>query len=216
MASSTGVTPADAWTYDTGYVSTIPTGYSQADDIEVFVGGYSSLPWTAETDYAVDDIVEVGSYTYRCIELHTSSLNFFADKSKWTFFVGNIRLKKKPYHVHNVNEAPYSPEGDIQLDAEFSVDAENNQLRLTNKLEFGTRVTVVRRTGTNWDGKPLPDGTIPPNILDDDNKIARFLRAVPGIWYSNIGKYENNYGTPSSFDNVDGTFDNTSITFDQG
>lgn len=216
MDPNTGVVQSSGWTYDTGYISTIPTGYGQADDIEVFVGGYSSMPWVSNKEYTVDDIVEVGSYTYRCLTEHTSSTEFFTDKDKWSFFVGNIRLKKKPYHVHNINEAPYSPEGDIQLDAEFSVDAESKQLRLTNKLEFGTRVTVIRRTGTNWDGKPLPDGTIPPNILDDDSKIARFLRAVPGIWYSNIGKYENKAGLPSSFDSADGTFDNTSITFDQG
>ena len=196
------------WSYTSGFVSSIPAGYGQADDIEVFVGGYASLPWTENVSYKIDDIVEVGSYTYRCIVAHTSSALFIKDKSNWTFFVGNIRLKKKPYKVHNVTESPISPAGDVQLDAEFSVDGESKEIRLTNKLAFGTRVTVIKRTGTDWDSTT--------SILEDNSKISRFLKAAPGIWYSTIGKYENKSGTASSFDRTDGTFDSPSITFDQG
>ena len=192
----------------------IPATYGQADDIEVFVGGYSSLPWVAATDttpgvaYKVDDIVEVGSYTYRCVTAHTSAKLFNLDKSNWVFFVGNIRLKKKPYSVYNVNQAAESPAGDVLLDAEFAVDGVTNELRLTNKLNFGTRVTVIKRNGTAWDSTT--------SILDDTSKIARFLKAAPGVWYTNIGKYENKTGVPSTFDSIGGTFDTTSITFDQG
>ncbi len=208
MNPATGVNPAAEWEYDTGYESSIPAGYVQANDIEVFVGGYVSTPWMENTEYSIDDVVEVGSYTYRCIVDHTSGTDFFEDKDNWMFFVGNIRLKKQPYHVHNVEQAPYSPEGDVQLDAEFAVDTESNELRLTNKLKFGTRVTVIKRTGFDW------DSTI--NVLDDTNKISRFLKAVPGVWYSNIGKYENKAELPSSFDSDKGSFDSDSITFDQG
>jgi len=198
---------ANDWSYAGGFTSSIPAGYGQSDDIEVFVGGYSSIPWEFNVEYNVDDIVEVGSYTFRCITAHTSSTTFREDNSYWTFFIGNIRLKKLPYKVHNVNNAPESPDGDVQLDAEFAVDGESKELRLTHQLAFGTRVTVVKRTGTAWDSTT--------NILEDDNKIARFLRAAPGIWYSNIGKYESKAGIPSTFDSSAGTFDSTSITFDQ-
>ena len=116
-------------------------------------------------------------------------------------------MKKKPYKVHNVDDAPESPEGDVELDAEFTVDGTSNELQLTHQLTFGTRVTVVKRTGIAWDSTT--------NILDDDSKIARFLKAAPSIWYTNIGKYENKAGTPSSFDSTTGTFDSSSITFDQ-
>jgi hypothetical protein len=196
------------WSYAPGYQSSIPSNYGQADDIEVFVGGYTSAPWAAAVVYAVDDIVEIGSYTYRCILAHTSSSNFFVDKSKWQFFVGNIRLKKKPYRVHNVDVHPASTEGDVQMDAEFSVDGETNQLRLTHKLSFGTRVTVIRRNGTDWDRLV--------NILDDDSKIARFLKSAPGIWYTTIGKYENKDSLASSYDSTTGTFDSGTIKMDQG
>jgi hypothetical protein len=206
------------WEYASDFVSGIPEGYSQADDIEVFVGGYASTPWAFEVSYKIDDVVEYGSYTYRCIAAHTSTKStvngiektFFSDSANWSFFVGNIRLKKKPYYVHNVNNSADSPEGDIQLDAEFAVDGESNQLRLTNKLAFGTRVTVVQRKGQDWDGK------LTPSIVDTDSKISRFLKAEPGIWYANIGKYENKTGVPATLDSINANFDTTNITFDRG
>ena len=181
---------------------------SWPSDIEVFVGGYSSVPWASQANYAIDDIVEVGSYTYRCVTAHTSSALFTTDIANWTFFVGNIRLKKKPYSVHNVNVHPESTEGDVSLPAEFTVDGASKQLVLTNKLDFGTRVTVVKRTLTAWDSTT--------SILEDDSKIARFLKAAPAVWYSNIGKYENNAGTPNTFDSEYGTYDSTTGTWDRG
>jgi hypothetical protein len=196
------------WNYATGFESSIPLGYGQSNDIEVFVGGYASVPWAPTASYVVDDIVEVGSYTYRCVTAHTSSAIFTTDSDKWTFFIGNIRLKKHPYQVHDVNVHPESSEGNVQLDAEFAVDGVSKELRLTHKLAFGTRVTVVKRTLVPWDSTT--------NILEDDSKIARFLKAAPAVWYSNIGKYENKIGTPVSFDSTNGTYDSTSITYDQG
>jgi hypothetical protein len=210
---------SEDWTsqYATDFVSSIPLGYGQSDEIEVFVGGYSTTTWVAATDttpgvaYKIDDIVEVGVYTYRCISAHTSSSSFHADLSYWTFFVGNIRLKKAPYKVHNENTAPYSSEGDIQLDAEFATNGIDNHIRLTNKLSFGTQVTVIRRTGTDWDSKT--------NIQYSDDKIAKFLKATPGIWYAE-NQLSNTQGPvplePSSFDSTSTKFDGTNITFDQG
>jgi hypothetical protein len=184
--------------YKTGFVSNIPSGYMQADDIEVFVGGYGILgEWTANTKYHVGDVVTVGSYTYRATLDHisgttfeslVSSVIYNADgtvastvatdvAASWAFFIGNIRLKKQPYRVHNVNQAEYSPAGDMQLDAEFAVSGTENEIFLTNKLSLGTRVTVVKRVGADWDGKNSA------SVLYDDSKVARFLRAEPGVWY---------------------------------
>ena len=205
ISASKGIAPTDA-TYWTLY-STIPVGYGQADDIEVFVGGYDDItPWAPTVEYSVGKIVTIGSYTYRCIVAHTSSTNFSDNKDNWQFFVGNIRLKKSPYEVYNVNNAPDSPAGDVYFDADFAVNGTTSQLRLTNTLKFGTRVTVVKRTGSSW------DGTL--NIQYDDNKISRFLKATPGIWYTNIVKSDAVLST--SFDSGANTFDTSSQTFDQG
>ena len=194
------------WTYeDASYTSSIPDNYGQCDDVEVFVGGYGiTEAWTAKTSYTEGAFVIVGSYTYKCTTSHVSSQTFAADSANWEFFIGNIRLKKSPYTVHNVNQSPYSPEGDVQLDADFSVNGTSNEIRLTTELAFGTQVTVVKRTGVDW------DSTV--NIQNDSSKIARFLKATPGIWYTESRKYQ----AVSTFDSTTATWDSTGTTFDQG
>ena len=169
----------DVWAYQNGFVSSIPHGYGQCNDVEVFVGGYdTSVTWASGVTYTVGTIVIVGSYTYRCTTEHTSSAVFADDSANWQFFIGNIRLKKKPYTVHNVNKAPYSPEGDMQLDADFAVDGVSQQVRLTHQLAPGTYVTVVKREGTDWDSTE--------NIQFSNSKIARFLKASPGVWHTDF------------------------------
>ena len=170
---------SNTWTYSTGYTSSIPAGYGQSNDIEVFVGGYdTSATWAPNTVYALGIIVTQGSYTYKCTIAHTSGTSFNGDSAKWTFFVGNIRLKKQPYKVHNINKAPDSPEGDLQLDADFAVNGTLKQVRLTNNLAIGMQITVVKRQGLAW------DSTV--SILNDDSNIAKFLKAVPGTWYKDF------------------------------
>ena len=170
-------------TYWEQYIS-IPTSYGKSNEIEVFVGGYTvNSEWASGVAYTVGSMVTIGSYTYRCLTAHTSTTSFHADITNWSFFIGNIRLKKDPYKVHNVNVHHESPEGDIWFDPEFAVDGELQQVRLTTPVAFGTQVTVIKRSLMPWDGKY---NTI--NIRLDDNKIAGFLRATPGIWYSSMPK----------------------------
>ena len=157
--------------------SSIPVGYGQTNDIEVFVGGYDiTIEWAPNVMYSVGTIVIVGSYTHRCVTAHTSGANFSNDSAKWAFFIGNIRLKKKPYKVHNVNINQDSPAGDIIFDADFSVNGISKTIRLSNKLTEGTLVTIVKRTGTEWDSAI--------SIQKDTSKIADFIKAVPGSWYN--------------------------------
>ena len=164
------------WSYDTGFTSTIPDGYGQCDQLEVFIAGYNEpIEWMPSVAYTVGVLIKVASYTYRCITTHTSSTDFLSDSANWQFFIGNLRLKKQPYKVHNETIHPYSPAGDVQLDAEFAVDGTSSSLRLTNLVPAGTQVTIVRRKGVSW------DSTL--NIQYDTNAIANFLKATPGIWY---------------------------------
>lgn len=170
------------------------------DEIEVFVGGYNDADiWLPNVLYKIGSIVNVGSYTYKCIENHIGGSTFFNTVTTvsinsdgttntistsvvytavWQFFVGNIRLKKQPYSVHNVNIAPYSPQGDIEFPADFSVDGVTNQIKLTNLPPIASYITVIKRSMKAWDGK---FGT--HNILYEHSSIADFLRAEPGIWY---------------------------------
>ena len=158
---------------------TVPLGFipKSVNEIEVFVGGYdTSAVWATNTEYTAGTIVNNGSYTYRCIVTHTSGTVFANDSSYWAFFIGNIRLKKESYKMFNVDVAPYSPAGDVTFPADFSVDGTTAKLTLTNLLLIGTQITVVKTTGLAWDSST--------SIIYDDSKIAQFLKAAPGIWYS--------------------------------
>ena len=196
-----------AWEYQGRPMTQAETVSLSKSAIETFVGGYATVEWAPIVNYKINDIVAVGSYTYKCVVAHTSSNTFKTDASNWIFFVGNIRLKKNSYKVHNVNVHPESIEGDVTFPADFTVDGTSTQLELTTALTFGTRVTVVKRQGRTWDSKT--------NILEDNGKIARFIKAAPGVWYTDIGKYDITTGITSSFDS-NGTFDSGTVTFDQG
>jgi hypothetical protein len=184
------------WKYAGNTLTTQQATALAKNAVEVFVGGYGSTSdWTPNTNYHVGDIVTVGSYTYRSTLDHISGATFESTVTtvvynsdgsvasivasdvapNWAFFIGNIRLRKNAYSVHNVNQAEYSPAGDIEFDAEFEVDGTSNQILLTNNISLGTRVTVVKRVGADWDSTT--------NIMQDNSKIAQFLKAEPGVWY---------------------------------
>jgi len=181
------------------------------DSVEVFVGGYDvTSEWASGANYVVGTIVTVGPYQYRCITAHTSSTNFASDSANWVFFIGNIRLKKNSYAVFNVNQAPYSPEGDVTFPADFTVDGISAQVTLTNLLTPGTGVTVIKMTGVDFDGKKTV------NILNDNGAVAQFIKATPAVWYTGIQNYGYKYVLKDTFDNIFDTFDETNLTFDQG
>jgi len=183
----------------------IPFVPTSVNEIEVFVGGYdSALTWASGVLYAVGIIVQVGSYTYRCVAEHTSGAVFSADATNWQFFVGNLRLKKHDFQVHNVSVHPESPEGDVSFAADFTVDGTTNAVQLTNALDAGVRVTVVKKTGRLWSGisyfptelvvdTSLTDfdtGTTTFDLRDQrllaasNDNIDAFLKAEAGIWYT--------------------------------
>lgn len=118
-------------------------------------------------------------------------------------FAVGTRLKKAHYQVYSVSQAPESPEGDVQIDAEFAVDGSSKQLRLTVPVALGTRVTVIQRQGKLWDS-----GT---SMQRATGKINSFLTAETGIWYSAPAKYT----VDPAFDSGIITFDNTKIKYDE-
>ena len=172
--SGYGLGNGSAYIPDSIFNTVIPDNFGQCDDIEVFIGGYDISSWSPSVIYAAGDIVLFGSYTYKCIESHISGATFndnvntvtinidnttviidtnVNSDNVWTFFVGNIRLKKQPYKAFNVNKSPYSPEGDTQFDADFSVNGISKQIRLTNPVPVGTRLTIVKQYGSVWNNK---------------------------------------------------------------
>jgi len=165
IKGTTGTGTLDLVTYQS-----IPSTYGQANDIEMFVGGYDVQGvWIANLNYNVGDIVVVGSYNYRCVTVHTSSESFIDDINNWEYFTGNIRLSKVPYKVHNVRNHYESPEGDVQFEPEFSVDGITSAVRLTNRLTEGTKITLVKRTGAVW-------ADLGASLAHSNNPIAKFIR----------------------------------------
>jgi hypothetical protein len=166
----------------TWYKNTIPADYGQSNELDVFVGGYDILgDWSANISYVIGDLVMFGTYTFRCIIAHTSGTSFYADydpnsvdNSKWKLFVPNIRLKKQPYSVHNVNKHYESPEGDVLIEADFSVrgtkDNPVNEVRLTNVLSQGTKFTVIKKTGKLWEDQGS-------SLAGSKNAVSKFILA---------------------------------------
>jgi hypothetical protein len=169
------------WTYKGSAMSAADAISLAKSAIEVFVGGYdTSLTWQPNINYTAGTIVNQGSYTYRAKIDHTSGITFSGDSDRWAFFVGNIRLRKDPFKVFNINNAPDSPAGDVLFPADFTVDGVHSSISLAQPLAIGTFIKVIQTTGIDWDGKT--------NILDDNSKISQFIKAAPGIWYS---EYKN-------------------------
>jgi hypothetical protein len=200
------------WVFESGFDTSIPATFNQCDEIEVFAGGYNIHQWEGSVNgepgksYNVGDFVLVNGYNYKCNTNHVSSISFINDAEYWDFFIANVRLSKTPYKVYNINKAPVSPDGDVQFDADFSVDGTSNSLRLTTPLDSNVVITVVKRTGKDWDSVV--------NIMNDTGKIAEFLKASPGAWYTGIENYALTINTAETFDNSDVTFDSSDYKVD--
>ena len=158
--------------------------------------------------YAMGDIVQVGSYTYNCSVDHTSSADFATDSANWEFFIANTRLRKNTYNVFNINNAPYSPAGDVTFPADFTVDGTTAAINFATAPAFGTQINVVQRTGIDWDGKQTS------SLILDTGAVASFVKAVPGVWYTGYKQISNI--TNPTFDTSSSTIDAGNITFDQG
>jgi hypothetical protein len=233
IASAHSITiayPTDPGTYGTKQITTISAPkYGQANEIEVFVGGYDDLTtWSANTIFVAEQIISVNSYAYKITTTHRSGATFNSPvttldetnsiiatnvlaTSVRTLFVGNIRLKKKPYSVHTIENAPNSPEGDITFGADFAVDGINSEVILRNKLSPGTVVTVTRKLGQSWTETGV-------SLQDSQTKIAKFITAVPGVWLATnkTTSTQTAATATTTFDNVTKSFDNDDTTFDQG
>jgi hypothetical protein len=71
-------------------------------------------------------------------------------------FVGGYRLKKVPYKLfQETNGYPYSPEGDAQFEAEFSVNG-SSSVRITNDYPEHAKIVVIKKTGRVWEDADNP------------------------------------------------------------
>ena len=91
-------------------------------------------------------------------------------------FVGGRRLRKDATKMYNPSVGAYSPAGDIDVEAEFSVDGTTENIRLTVPVPAGTRITVVRRQGRLWYDRGATTATTGQGLSYSDTAIAKFLQ----------------------------------------
>lgn len=91
-------------------------------------------------------------------------------------FVSGKRLRKDALTVFDENIGMYSPVGDVQIEAEFSVTGNTPYFRITDKLEAGTRITVIRRRGAVWYERSDTSASKGISLLKNDTSIAKFIR----------------------------------------
>jgi hypothetical protein len=172
---------------------TLGTGIYSRNTAGTFVqdiGTSSTIPYTDST--LVQNIIADGVSNSHPLTLGVTLDSAFTNyNSLFEVFVGGdndtVRLKKSSYSIFDINQAPYSPAGDVIYPADFTisnVSSTSAQLTLTNPVTQGTKITVVQVTGKEWDGNK----NNPVNILDSDSAIASFIKASPGIWYSGFDK----------------------------
>ncbi len=111
-----GTTSGSSW-----YRDTIPVGYGQCNEIEVFVAGR--------------------------------------------------RLRKHPTTEWDVATGPDSPTGDVQLEAEFSVDGITGEVRITEMPAAGVLIRIQKRVGRVWQA----DGE---SLTTSSTEQAKFIRSV--------------------------------------
>ncbi len=92
-------------------------------------------------------------------------------------FVGGRRLRKNPIDQYNNELAASSPDADVLVEAEFSVDGLTPYIRLTEAVPAGTKITVVRKIGRVWYDKGESSATTGVSLLSNETPIAKFIAA---------------------------------------
>ena len=199
---------------------TLGTGVTKVNPSGTFVQGIGpseTIPYIDTVQ--ITQITSLGTTTITLPYTVTSA-------NQIEIFVGGqndlVRLKKQSYKIFDINNAPYSPAGDVSYPADFTVNG-TSTITLTNAPAFGTLITVVRTTGTLWDGYDLKQlnqspsvraGTSTTSILQGKDTVSTFVKAQPGIWYNGFIQISNS--TDPTFDGNNVSLDTGNTTMDQG
>jgi len=124
----------------------------------------------------------IGPLTY--VPQKTTVTNWYRDTIPDDFgrcdqievFVGGRRLRKDPTKLYDPTVGAYSPAGDVDVEAEFSVDGITENIRLTVPAPAGTRITVIRRQGRLWYDRGITTATTGQGLSYSNTAIAKFLQ----------------------------------------
>jgi len=158
--------PKNTIVVDTGYLEYVPYQESQtkedfvSDGTSLFVGPLTFVP--EKTDITNWFRATIPSNFGRCDNIEV--------------FVGGRRLRKDSTKIYDPTVGAYSPAGDVEVEAEFSVDGIGENIRLTVPVPAGTRITVIRRQGRLWYDRGIDTATTGQGLSYSKTAIAKFLQ----------------------------------------
>ena len=140
------------------------------------IGPSETIPYAdkhiVETSYGNDNTSVTLNYVPQLYDPKPGQRN----KDVIDIFIGGYRLKKDDYNLfEESNGYPYSPEGDSEYPAEFSVNGTTANINLANSVADGTKIVVVKKIGKLW--TPLTD-----DLTYANNEIANFIKNTETIF----------------------------------
>jgi len=92
-------------------------------------------------------------------------------------FAAGRRLRKVSLTVFDETLGAVSPDADRQIEAEFSVDGTSQNIRLTETLPAGTRITVIKKVGKTWYDRGETTASTGVTLLENTTPISKFIAA---------------------------------------
>jgi len=159
---------------NTGFTETVP--YKETQEKEDFVSDGIS------DDSTIGTAKTIGPLNF--VPVKSSDTDWYRDTIPVTHgpcdqievFVAGRRLRKNPTYLYNSAVGSDSPQGDVQVEAEFSVDGATGYVRLTETPPAGQRVTVIRRVGSIWYSPGPETATNGKGLTQSTSPVAKFLQ----------------------------------------
>ena len=91
-------------------------------------------------------------------------------------FVAGRRLRKDAVTIYDQTLNITSPQADIEVEPEFTVDGTNPYIRLTGTVPAGTRITIIRKLGKVWYDRGESSASSGVTLLKNLGTIPEFLK----------------------------------------
>jgi hypothetical protein len=90
-------------------------------------------------------------------------------------FVAGRRLKKDPVDIYNEELGANSPDADITVQAEFSVDGQTPFIRLSDNVPPGILISIIRKQGRTWYERGETTASAGKVFLENNTSIINFI-----------------------------------------
>ena len=158
------VVPANEVVEYIGISETIPYKDETKTDVVIADGSSQMIPTAFTPNVNAKSIAYLNDWT------RVSIPDNYGQCDEVEVYVAGRKLRKAPITVHNPIIAQDSEQGNTILEAEFSVNGTDSEIRLSDIPPEGTKVEIVRKLGKKW----LSEG----GMYDSENRIPRFIREV--------------------------------------